>query len=368
MSEEETVSSEPTPNKPRGNGIALLALLLAVIAVGLVGFQQWQDWRDSGQVDDTASAVDAGLSDLGTRIDATRESITALESELQTLQSADGANADNVERLQRALAEQVRRIDALPSRIGGLEASLATLQGISAGARDRWLLGEAEYYLQLANAQLQLANNPEIASLALAMADERVAQLGDPALTPVRAAISNELAAIDAMDKPDIEGTTLKLSSLAGVTASLPLKDIRNSGEQAVEAEVTTDEEQGGFDRALNSMKGVVSGMVEYRTADENVMPLIAPEAEYFLRTNLSLQLESARLALLKGEQAIYEQSLADASNWLTTYFDPDSQAVQSAQATITELSDGQFVVSPPDISGSLRALRQFNALAESAQ
>ena len=94
-------------------------------------------------------------------------------------------------------------------------------------------------------------------------------------------------------------------------------------------------------------------------------MPLIAPDAVYYLRTNLALHLQSARLALLRGEQAVFEQSLDDAAAWLRQYFDADSQQVSSALATIGEIRGGLFDIAPPDISESLRLLRQFNTLAE---
>ena len=368
MSDEETVTAEPQPTKKSGAGIAWLAMLLAAMAFVLVGFQQWQNWRAASTDGDSTAAIDSAIDRLQQRITASAESIAALEAEIETLRTADGSNANDIEQLRRSVAEQVRQLEAIPSRIGGIEASLSTLQGISVGARDRWLLGEAEYYLQLANAQLQLANNPEIASLALAMADERIAQLGNPALTNVRAEISNELAAIDAMGKPDIEGMTLSLASLAGIVDALPLRDI--VAEMAAEeaAEDAAEAEASGVDRAWNSVKGAMSGLIEYRDVEENSIPLIAPEAEYFLRTNLALQLETARLALLRGEQTIFETSLADASDWLSLYFDTESEQVQNASQSIVELQQRDFTVSPPDISGSLRALRQFNSLAEAAQ
>ena len=96
-------------------------------------------------------------------------------------------------------------------------------------------------------------------------------------------------------------------------------------------------------------------------------MPLIAPDQVYFLRTNLALQLQSARLALLRGEKAVFEQSLDDAAAWLRQYFDSNSTQVASALETIGEIRDGLFAVAPPDISESLRLLRQFRTLAETA-
>jgi uroporphyrin-3 C-methyltransferase len=97
-------------------------------------------------------------------------------------------------------------------------------------------------------------------------------------------------------------------------------------------------------------------------------MPLISPEAEYFLRTNLTLQLQTARLSLLRGEQAIFEQSLDDATAWLALYFDPESAAVDGATRTISEIRDGMISAAPPDISESLRLLRRFNTQPGSAQ
>ena len=46
---------------------------------------------------------------------------------------------------------------------------------------------------------------------------------------------------------------------------------------------------------------------------DDQARPLLAPDAVYFLRTNLSLQLQAARLALLRGDvQEIGDEAPAD--------------------------------------------------------
>jgi uroporphyrin-3 C-methyltransferase len=256
-------------------------------------------------------------------------------------------------------------LDSLPSRVSGLESSLSTLQGVSTGARDTWLLAEAEYYMQIANAQLQLAGNPHLASLALAMADERIVQLSNPALTEVRRALADELAALEVMEKPDIEGVTLTLASLARVVDSLPLQTGTTS-ESDDAAEL--DPEMSGLDRAWASVKGAASGLVRVTGPEESAAPLMTPEAAYFLRTNLALQLQAARLALLRGEQAVFQQSLDDASAWLDQYYDTQSEQVTSALHTITEIREAMFVIATPDISESLRLLRQYETLAGSAQ
>jgi len=127
------------------------------------------------------------------------------------------------------------------------------------------------------------------------------------------------------------------------------------------------DPELAGMDRAMASLRNAVDGIVSVRRADEAMQPLIAPEAQYFLRANLALQLQAARLALLRGEEAVFRQSLDDANDWLERYYDAGTTAVQSARVTIGEIRNSVFVIAMPDISGSLRLLRQFNALSDAA-
>ena len=369
-SEETVLPDEPAPSpapKPKssGGGVAWLALLLSVVALIAVGYTIYEDWRTQQDLALSSGNIEDSIANLGGRIESARSQLTAIESQLGSLASADTDIAGDIDILERNFSDRLRQLDSLPTRVSNLEAAIATMQGVSDGARDTWLLGEAEYYMQLANAQLQLAGNPKLAALALDMADERIAQLANPALTNIRVAISDELVALGGMSTPDVEGITLTLASLSRLVDSLPLQQVERITEELTEE---TGEEIGRLDRAWNSIKQATSGLVKHRTTDENIMPLIAPEAEYFLRINLTLQLQTARLALLRGEQSVFEESLADAAHWLGLYFDTNSAQVSGAVQTISEIQGGMFAVTPPDISESLRLLRQYNSVAETAQ
>jgi uroporphyrin-3 C-methyltransferase len=341
----------------RGNGVAWLAVLLSIAALGAVGYLLFIDWYATD--DSAATETLARMEALDQRLDETSSNLAALESQSGPVTHPDfGAD---IAAVRRDIEEQLRLQSSLPSRMTSIENSVAALAGISAGARETFLLAEAEYYLQIANAQLQLASNPHLAALALGMADERVTQISDPGLTAVRSAIADEITALELMKKPDIEGATLTLGSLARVAEYLPL-----AGTEPTEAEQEEqDAEQSNIDRAWGSVKDAMSGLVKVTPPDQAQRALIAPDAEYFLRNNIALQLQSARLALLRGEQTIFEQTLDDTSALLNTYFDVDSEQVISAQQTISEIRNDVFTTSMPDISASLRMLRQFRTLRE---
>jgi uroporphyrin-3 C-methyltransferase len=341
--------------------VSWLALFLALLTLAAVGYMIVEE-RRTRAVEQSSSA---SLERLQSRIDESRQTLSSLDDSLDGLVSSDEDLETRIAGLQRELEQRADVLDSLPGRMSNLENSVAALQGASAGARDTWLLAEAEYYMQIANAQLQLGNNPQLAMLALEMADERVVQMANPALTDVRRALAEELAALEAMEKPDLEGATLTLASLARVVDSLPLRAAGSRGAGEGDA---SDDEQGAAARAWASVKDAMSGLVKVTPPDEETRALLTPDAAHLIRSNLALQLQAARLALLRGEQAIFEQSLDDADALLAQYFDTGSAQVASAQETVAEIRDSMVAVKAPDISESLRLIRQFRVLSENAQ
>ncbi len=358
---EDSTPTEKAVVSKRGNGVAWFAVLLSVIAIAAIATVVVKDWwakDDNGSLNNLAS-----IEGLDGRVKQSADALAALEARVGQITHPDYSG--DIAAVRSDVEDQIRLLNSLPSRMTSLESSVASLAGISAGARETFLLAEAEYYLQIGNAQLQLANNPRLASLALGMADERVTQLSDPALTAVRRAISDELAALEVMDKPDLEGATLTLASLARVVESLPLASTKFTDESAGDED---ESERSGVDRAWGSVKDAMSGLVKVTSPDESKLALVSPDAEYFLRNNIALQLQSARLALLRGEQAIFEQTLDDTGALLDTYFDKSSPQVESAQLTIAEIRAEVFTTSAPDISESLRLLRDYRSLRESSE
>lgn len=353
------VDDRPTLEpKARGNGVAWFAMLVSLLAFAAVSYTMFLDWRstnDTSELDNIAN-----IETLKQRIDEFDSSLAALDRKIANVPHPD--YGDELDAVRRGVDKKIRFLDSFPARMSTIENMLASLAGISAGARETFVLAEGEYYLQIANAQLQLANNPHLATLALGMADERITQLYDPALTDVRRAISDELAALEIMEKPDLEGATLTLASLASLVESLPLAGSSLDGEEAASED---DVDASSVDRAWDSVKDAMSGLVKITPPDQAELALVSPDAEYYLRSNIALQLQAARLALLRGEQSIFEATLDDINTLLETYFDVESTQVQSAQQTIAEIRSSIPATAIPDISGSLRSLRQYRILRE---
>ena len=358
---ESKITAKQAKKSGASTSIAWLALFIALISVAAAGYLVLEKIRNES----SAAESSAELAALQRGLNASTQSIEAIKGDVGQLSSDDSRTNASLDELQRDVDQRADLLDSLPPRMSTLERSVAALQGVSIEARNTYLIAEAEYYMQIANAQLQLAGNPYLASLALGQADDRLMQLADPALTEVRRTIADELAALEVMEKPDIAGVTLVLASLARVVDSLP---IRSAGDvTAAEAEAL-ETEMSGTARMWAAVKDAASGLVKVTPPDGDKAALITPDVADLARSNLSLQLQAARLALLRGEQEIFEQSLDDADAWLELYFNTGSAQVRSARQTMSEIRTEYAAVAPPDISQSLRLLRQYKTLAEPAQ
>ena len=353
----------------RGGMTGWLALVLSVVA--LTGVAWLVVSRESAGDLDFASTGD--VAETRRAIESLETSMASLESRVDALADLEDTATAARSRLESTLRQDIEAVeqrlssyDSLPPRVGNLESSVAAIQGIEAGARDTLLLAEAEYYLKIANALTTLGGDIELARVALGMADDRVAGIGNPALNNVRQSISDSMTALDLADDVDIETNAMLLASLARLIDSLPLKPVEGEAE-IIAGESDADDEPGRASQAWSAVKQAVFSAVKVTRPGDEETPLLLPGTEPLIRANLVLQLQAARLALLRGEQSIFDQSLEDADVWLDTYFDIDSLQVQSARTTLDEIRSIVVATELPDISEPLTLLRQYEALSETA-
>lgn len=343
MSEQETVPAPVAEGEPeaqaedaapaaRGRGgrgaavVAVVALLLALAALAAAGWLAWNQRR----AEHTYTALTAQVASLRARLD---------ESSAR-LARAEAGNAAGVRDLRRALE------------------SLRTGLGRERGG---WRVAEAEYLLSIANQRAQLSADAATAIAALQAADRRLAALADPAFRPVRERIAQEIAALQAAPAADVTGIEARLGALITSVGTLPTASAHVA---AASAPARGGERPAvhGWRQALHAVGESLRSLVVVRRVDHPPRPMLAPDERWFLRQNLTLQLEAARLAVLRGEPALYRTSLETAARWLGAYFDTAAPAVRAADAEIRGLEGARVVTRLPDISGSLRLLRRIAA------
>ena len=215
-----------------------------------------------------------------------------------------------------------------------------------------WQLAEERYLLRMANHRLLLERDAAGAAVLLRGADDVLAAIDDFALHEVRARIAEETLALESLPVLDAEGLFLQIEAIKRDLGRLPLRL-----PELQPADVRPVEPTGIW----AMLRAELAGLVRFRHFDGAVRPLLAPEEAVYLELNLRLMLERAQLAGLRREQAIYEQSIATASDWIERYLDLEAPDVRRLRDGLRALEGVSLAAPLPDISGSLNAL---NAVA----
>jgi uroporphyrin-3 C-methyltransferase len=363
---ERTASAQPekpsAPSPARSTQPAALWLSLAALAVSLAlavaGFFFW----------DRQHQIAHAQSVLAGRIEARLSEVDSVINRVQT--GYDQFKSSEESRLQ-AMAERVGRLsDAQRDQKGQLEH----LEELIGRGNREWTLSEVEFLLALANRSVRLQRDVATAVAALGFADETLREINDPGFLAVRKRIAAEVDALKAVPVVDRDGLASGLAALIDRVDGLALgrrsviqpdRDGAMPGDSTAPAPPAMDwKSWASWKRLPGVIWSAVRDLVRVREHDRPLEPLVAPEKAYFLRLNLRLQLESARLALLRGAPAIYRQSLETASGWIAVYFDENDPAVAAARERLAELVSINIRPELPDIAGSLNLLRQRRALS----
>lgn len=328
----------------KGSGVAIALVVILAIVLAFVAWQGWQRLENQQQrLDELAQQTEQS---------ASQQAVSDLESRL------DSGEAERDEALQNALSELRDEFDSYRSDVDEtLSQVLDQLSQEQDTDEREWLHAEAAYLLRLANQRLQLEGDVEGAAALLRTADARLADADNPALTPVRSEIANELAALDAVPQVDRTGLYLALNAQQERISSLRLS--QEIEEQAVTSTIE-EPPTGTFQRQLARFGEELKDLVVVRHHDEALEALITPEQESYLRQSLRLVLEQTQLALLNEEKELYDASIDKALQLLNDYYDTSREETQSVITRLEELQQAEIKPELPDISGSQQELARF--------
>ena len=347
-----TPTPPPPPVAPRPRGrkglwfTLALALCVALAGASATGLLWWQQRQLELALAQSGSAAAVSVDEVRTAIEILGEGVGTLQRSDAALLEASGRFTENV--------------DELSIRYRALEARVNDFQGVSGDARRRWLLAEAEHYLNLGHAELSLGGRWETAITALELANDALRQLAEPALGPVRQQVSADLQTLRSAELVDVEGLSYTLGRLASRVEELPMGPAA-PGNLIAEPQGLEDVESG-WNRVWLSLKGAISGMISVERSDASVSPALTAREQSLIRRRLELELEMARLGLLRNQDQVFRAGVEAAGGLLVRHFDVSEQAVQSAVTLLEDMVQLDIAPARPDISGSLSLLRELAA------
>lgn len=371
------IDRDPTDASRSPAAPSRLPLIIAAVSLLLVVGALVFGYRYIRQASQDLSAINSRVSQslrqqqaLQQQLEAAKKAVREQAQLLERQQTQLRDQAQTMARARESLKAQEKMLsgerEKMQTREAELRASVADIHKRIGASGTQWMVAEAEYLLRLANNRLTLARDTATARAALVLADQRLRDTRDPGWNGVRAQIARDISALDNARLPDIAGLSARLSALAAEVPKLKLAGTTLGGvarRPADRADTATPRGKRSWNTLLDDLWAGFKQTVRIRRNDKPVQAMLPPEQQFFLYQNLRLYLESARLAVARGDRKLYSDSLDTVLKWLNSYFDPNDAHSRALRKAVSELHAIDVAPPLPDISGSLRALRMREKL-----
>lgn len=284
-----------------------------------------------------------------------RTDLAAME---HNIQAQSGLTTGNIAAMEEAIRQ-------LQQKQGEQSNALASLYRDIQGNNEDWAIAEVEYLLIIAMHRLLLEEDVMMALAAMEAADLRLKNLGDPELLPVRQQLATDMNQLRAVNQADIAGMAIYLAELVDLSADLPLKlEVISEANVAPSTDENQIDDKFSADPFWKRLPRIIwleikSWVAIKRTGDVN-QALLLPSEEYFLTLNLRLELENARLSVLRADTGNLRASVVLIQSWLRQYFDTNDSAVINVMETLDRMQAIELKPALPDISSSVESLRAY--------
>lgn len=265
-----------------------------------------------------------------------------MQNENQTLQN-------NLLALQKNLATQVQTITATQNAVQ--QALVFKNQNHQTGQ-----LAEAKYDIDLAQINLSVAKNIDVALALLQAADSQLANSVNPKILNLRQALALNIEKLKATPKIDKIGMMFTLQSLSQTVAQLPFSFQEKFQPAAITPEPSTQQDLPWWHQGLDKTLTTLQSMVVIRYHQKPISPILPPLQQQLVVEHIQLQLEKAQWAVLHQNQAVFESSLNAAKTWLNQYF-TQGEGSAAVMTTINSLLAKSIQPTIPDLSATLAAL-----------
>ncbi len=339
------------------------------------GFEQAR--ADNQALKEQLLGLSGDLQPLKNAVELVKGESDVIKGEIKLVREGQDAHKTMVQKQKDELDQQIQaqqdRLAKLDEYIqnlklsqSGMAENLETVKTVAAKGGDvnAFPLAEVDFLLRLADSKLKLERNVASARLALDAAQQRLKTVNESSLASVQTMLTEAIASLRGVQLPDISALAHKVVEMEKEVGGLPVKidsgvpDIKNRVKPSTQVTLSADGERSWWDRSTEAVWNQFKDIVVIRRVRSEAPPLIAMEEEFFLRQNLRLELESMRMALLRGDAQSYQDSAELVRKWTETYFDAQDARVTAFLNQLQALQAIQFNPYIPDLTGLNQAFR----------
>jgi uroporphyrin-III C-methyltransferase len=279
--------------------------------------------------------------------------------------------ASQNEKTGQRIIELGQEVEQLRDHLDVLSESFSELYENQPGNNEDWALAEVEYLLVIATHRLLLEQDVSTALSAMEAAALRLESMGNVDLIPVREQITSDINRLRAVNIVDITGLSIYLADLIDRIGDMPVKkpDLQTPAAENDQPQQSISEEHRlNWNDVLAKIWQELKSLVVIKKTGEVKNVFLMPDQEYFLYQNLRLELENARMSVLRRNTENLRTSVKLITGWLQTYFDTSDSSVVNMLDSLNRMFTLELDPDLPDISSSLETLRAYMRQRETAQ
>ena len=292
------------------------------------------------------------------------QKVSGMQEQLARQSAETGNQSVEARTLARQAEESARavsgKVAALETKVADMAAyreQLDVLVQSVARARDENLAVELEAAVRLAQDQAQLTGSVEPLLAALRTAERRLARSSDPRLGPVVRTVARDLERVKAASIPDTAGLLARLDQLLRQVDDLPAANDVGRDRMAGPRDAPAPVPESWWARAWQAVLAEARDLLRVSRIDRPEASMLNAEQVFFVRENLKLRLQGARLAILARQYEAARSDLAAASTSLGTWFDPASRRTQAAATLLQQIQASTKSADLPRVDDTLVAL-----------
>jgi uncharacterized protein HemX len=305
------------PRRGSMAGMVVILLVLIMVAAGALGWREVQRLRvDIAAVAKVQQRTQAQAKSLGSQIADVRTEIKLLHDAEAQLAPQLAALSDTVQRMEQ---DQ-----------GNVDFALA----------------ELEHLFNLAEQQLTLTRDVDAALAALLAAQRRLAGLDAPGLDALRGQLEVDLLQLQNYPRVDFGTWNAELTRVSRAAEQMPLR--RATDRVPADANAEPSRWRGLWHAMWKELRALV--VVKKASQPDAALP----SQRQVLIQSLQLRIESMRLALLRRDAQVLQETARGGVDWLTRWFDGKDAQVRDATEIFSRLAKLDPAPEPPAITSSL--------------
>lgn len=310
-----------------------------------------------------------------------REATTRLDNIVTQANSARDQARQALTRAE-AMAGQVGRLEQRVQETADEQRTLTQSYRDLISGNDEATLVDVEQSLMMAAEQLQVAGRIPSAIAALQLAEARLARADRPAFLPAQQAIGRDMNRLQAVPIIDLRAVAKRIDRLIASARHLPVVAVGASVTQpddlasATQQPPAEDSAASPADAPANWWERVwqpvskwshdvrevaaheLRELVHVRRVETADALLLAPDQTEWLRTNITLRLLEARMALISRERSLWQSNIEEIERAVERYADQEQAATRNMLKELQALRDLDPAPTLPALTDSLNAVR----------